>query len=123
MSPEFGESVFKVLLSIANIYSYSFCDSIYCIWYFIATRWDELNEFIHNAGLKLIFAFNAFQRKNDVWDPTNAELLMNYSSKKHYDIAGWELGNGMTYMSNVKVRCVFSELASDTESNVTRHPA
>ncbi|XP_071096505.1 heparanase-like [Haliotis cracherodii] len=58
-----------------------------------ATRWDELNEFIHNAGLKLIFAFNAFQRKNDVWDPTNAELLMNYSSQKHYDIAGWELGN------------------------------
>ena len=33
-------------------------------------------------------------RDGPVWDPRNAEDLLNYTTKNGYRIAGWELGNG-----------------------------
>ncbi|XP_067660985.1 heparanase-like [Haliotis asinina] len=78
------------------------------------TRWKELNEFIQNAGLKLIFAFNALLRNNDLWDPSNAQLLMNYSSQRHYDIAGWELGNEPDlYVRNGRINVTGAMMGAD----------
>jgi heparanase 1 len=59
-----------------------------------AKQWDELNQFVETVGWDLIFDLNSLFRKNGLWLPDNAKLLMDYTSQKGYKIAGWELGNG-----------------------------
>lgn len=58
-----------------------------------ARQWDELNQFVETVGWDLIFDLNSLFRKNGLWLPDNAKLLMDYTSQKGYKIAGWELGN------------------------------
>ena len=41
-----------------------------------------------------MFDLNSLLRNGDKWNPTNAYKLMEYTVKKGYPIAGWELGNG-----------------------------
>ncbi|XP_063281413.1 heparanase [Pelobates fuscus] len=54
---------------------------------------DLLYRFANCSGLHLIFGLNALLRKeNDVWNSTNAKLLIDYCSSKNYNLS-WELGN------------------------------
>ena len=57
-------------------------------------QWDELNVFVNKAEWKLIFGLNNLLRQpNGEWDSSNAELLIDYTMMKGYEVA-WELGNG-----------------------------
>ncbi|KAK3095603.1 hypothetical protein FSP39_016578, partial [Pinctada imbricata] len=55
--------------------------------------WDNLHTFIQTVGWDLIFDLNALQRNGKVWDPQNAISLIEYTKRKNYKVAGWELGN------------------------------
>ncbi|XP_048250585.1 heparanase-like isoform X1 [Haliotis rufescens] len=55
--------------------------------------WDEINAFTSLVGWDLIFGLNVLERRDGQWDPTNAELFLNYTSKKGYQLYGLELGN------------------------------
>ncbi|XP_052773715.1 heparanase-like isoform X2 [Mya arenaria] len=54
---------------------------------------DEIHQFVTSVSWDLIFDLNVLLRTNDHWNPTNAMELMNYTIKKGYKMAGWELGN------------------------------
>jgi heparanase 1 len=56
-------------------------------------QWDQLNIFVSKVGWSLIFDLNSLLRKNGNRSPENARLLLNYSTRRGYKIAGWELGN------------------------------
>lgn len=58
------------------------------------TQWDSLTTFLEKVGWDLTFDFNLFKRRRGMWDPTNAEQLLNYSASKNIRISGFELGNG-----------------------------
>ena len=61
------------------------------------SQWDKLNHFAEDVGWDFIFGLNALKRRSDgSWDPTNAELLINYTRQQGYAVA-WELGNGENY--------------------------
>jgi hypothetical protein len=77
-------------------------ESNYCYGSFYLTqdRWDRILEFSNATGLRLIFGLNScFQRGYaktvPPWDPSNAEMLMNYTKHHRFggQVAGWELGN------------------------------
>ena len=60
------------------------------------SQWDAVNQFVNTVGWKLVFGLNEAMRDpwpHGEWDSTNAELLIDYTMKKGYQIA-WELGNG-----------------------------
>ncbi|XP_055956296.1 hyaluronoglucuronidase [Patella vulgata] len=59
--------------------------------------WDQLNRLTREAGWDLIFGLNLRMRKNGHWDPKNALKLFQYTIKKGYHVAGWELGNEPEY--------------------------
>ena len=60
-------------------------------------QFDAINDFVDEVGWRLIFGFNQLLRQsNGQWDSSNAELLIDYSMKKGYEVA-WELGNGILY--------------------------
>jgi len=54
---------------------------------------DKLNRFVAKVGWSIIFDLNSLLRKNGNWSPENAQLLLNYSTRRGYKIAGWKLGN------------------------------
>lgn len=58
-------------------------------------QFDTLNKFVSLSGWNMIFGLNQLllQDATQVWDSSNAELLIRYCMKKGYNIA-WELGNG-----------------------------
>uniref|UniRef100_A0A0B7BB74 Beta-glucuronidase C-terminal domain-containing protein n=1 Tax=Arion vulgaris TaxID=1028688 RepID=A0A0B7BB74_9EUPU len=56
-------------------------------------QWELIMKFIKNVGWDLMYDFNQFIRKDGLWDPTNAELLLNYSSARGIRIPYFELGN------------------------------
>ncbi|WAR21373.1 HPSE-like protein [Mya arenaria] len=58
-----------------------------------AEFFDEIHQFVTSVSWDLIFDLNVLLRTNDHWNPTNAMELMNYTIKKGYKMAGWELGN------------------------------
>ncbi|XP_013383152.1 heparanase isoform X2 [Lingula anatina] len=56
-------------------------------------EWDLLNKFSSAVDFSLLFDFNVLLRTpNDQWDPSNAKLLLDYSSKRGYKLH-FELGN------------------------------
>ena len=58
------------------------------------SQWDGINRFTNEVGWTLIFGLNQLLRtSNGEWDSSNAELLIDYTMKKGYQVA-WELGNG-----------------------------
>ena len=59
-----------------------------------AELYGELISFVDAAGFKLIFDLNSLLRIGEKWNTTNAYELLEYTVKKSYPIAGWELGNG-----------------------------
>ncbi|XP_048250533.1 heparanase-like isoform X1 [Haliotis rufescens] len=80
----------------------------------LAEDWDILNKFVHNTGVKLIFDLNILLRKQGKWDPSNAELLLKYSSQKGYHIAGFELGNEPNvFHHNANITLSDAQLAND----------
>lgn len=58
------------------------------------TSWDSIHRFTQKVGWTLIFDLNSLYRTDCVWNSSNAEVLIKYSIKKNYSMAGWELGNG-----------------------------
>ena len=61
-----------------------------------AKTWDEIHQFVQEAKFDIIFDLNVLKRtKDDKWNSTNARELMNYTQRKGYRMAGWELGNGI----------------------------
>jgi heparanase len=59
-------------------------------------RWDEVNHFAQDLGLRLVFTLNAGPSARDReggWDPQNARELMSYSAARGYPVDVWELGN------------------------------
>ena len=62
-------------------------------------QWDELNQFVELVKWDMIFDLNSLRRKDGQWLPDQAKELMDYTSKKGYKLAGWELGNGGVYFS------------------------
>ena len=58
------------------------------------SQWDGINRFANEVGWTLIFGLNQLLRTpGGEWDSSNAELLIDYTMKKGYQVA-WELGNG-----------------------------
>ena len=56
--------------------------------------YEELYRFVTSAEFDLVFDLNEMLRDGQRWYPGNAHKLMEYTVKKGYQIAGWELGNG-----------------------------
>jgi heparanase 1 len=56
-------------------------------------HWDIVTDFISNVGWDLLFDFNVLLWKDGLWDPSNAELLLNYSAARGVDIPYFQLGN------------------------------
>ncbi|XP_050236239.1 heparanase-like protein 2 isoform X2 [Mercurialis annua] len=66
-------------------------------------RWDQLNAFFNQTGVKLTFSLNALigkKKANDgtinwvgKWDSNNARDLIKYTISKGYNIDSYELGN------------------------------
>ncbi|XP_067659200.1 heparanase-like [Haliotis asinina] len=61
--------------------------------YLSARLWDEINAFTANVGWDVIFGLNVLERRDGQWDPANAEVFLDYTSKKGYKLYGLELGN------------------------------
>ena len=80
----------KRTLAIGLIYSVKFFSS----HNLAATDWDDINRFAADVGWDIVFDLSMLFRNGTAWDSTNAQALMNYTKKKGYQIAGWELGNG-----------------------------
>ncbi|BFZ23698.1 hypothetical protein BsWGS_26736 [Bradybaena similaris] len=55
--------------------------------------WDILTTFLAKVGWDLMFDFNLFRWKDGLWDPSNADLLLNYSSQRGIKIPYFQLGN------------------------------
>ncbi|XP_069781955.1 heparanase isoform X2 [Narcine bancroftii] len=53
---------------------------------------DMLYNFANSSGLHLIYSLNALLRKNNAWDSSNAQMLLQYCASKQYNMS-WELGN------------------------------
>ena len=56
--------------------------------------WDNINNFASDVGWDLLFDLNMLLRNGAEWDSTNAETLFQYTNKKGYRVAGWEMGSG-----------------------------
>ncbi|CAG5132598.1 unnamed protein product [Candidula unifasciata] len=56
-------------------------------------QWDKLTAFVKTVGWNLIFDFNVFLRRNGVWDPANADKLLNYSVSRGVQFIAFQLGN------------------------------
>ncbi|XP_054823516.1 heparanase-like protein 1 [Prosopis cineraria] len=89
-----------------------------------STRWDQINNFVNNTGVKLTFGLNALmgkkkaqQDQEDIlwegeWDASNAASLMAYTVFKGYKIDSYELGNELCG-SGVSVRIESIPYAKD----------
>ena len=63
-------------------------------FYMSTHEWDLVNKFALQVRWIHIFGFNVQLRNGSKWDPTNAELLLDYSIKKNYNKnLNFELGN------------------------------
>ena len=60
------------------------------------TRWDAVNTFVRDAGLKLVFGLSFFARTSGIWDSANALNFVQYTARKWAsNIHGFELGEEM----------------------------
>ena len=76
--------------------------------------WKRLQYFVSEAGWDLIFDFNEFQRRGDLWDPDNARELLAFSQGQNYSIPCFQLGNEPnSYSHNFNFSIPGSRLASD----------
>ncbi|XP_072020825.1 heparanase-like [Amphiura filiformis] len=76
--------------------------------------WDKINTFASDVGWDVLFDLNMLLRRGSKWDSTNAELLMQYTKKKGFQIAGWQLGNEPNHIkhhSNITISA--DQLAKD----------
>ncbi|CAG5116818.1 unnamed protein product [Candidula unifasciata] len=89
-------------------------------------HWDILNTFIEKVGWNLMFDFNLFKWKGDLWDPSNAELLLNYSSERGIKIPYFQLGNEPnSYRHNFNLTVSPQILAEDyriLKSLISKYP-
>ena len=59
-----------------------------------ANTFDLIYEFVKSANSQLVFDVKSLKKKNSelLWDPENARLLLDYVSRKKYNVI-WEVGN------------------------------
>ena len=62
--------------------------------YLTGGQWDNMTVFCDRVGWDIMFDLNLFYWKNGYWDPTNADLLLKYSSARGVKIPAFQLGNG-----------------------------
>ncbi|XP_055865224.1 heparanase-like isoform X1 [Biomphalaria glabrata] len=55
--------------------------------------WRNMTHFFQYVGWDVIFDFNLFLRKKDLWDPSNASSLLSFSEMNGINIAAFQLGN------------------------------
>lgn len=78
------------------------------------TSWDSIHRFTQKVGWTLIFDLNSLYRTDGVWNSSNAEVLIKYSIKKNYSMAGWELGNEPgEYLRKFGVHLTVQQLVKD----------
>lgn len=80
-------------------------------WCLTMQRWDELNAFAGETGLKIIYGLSGFHgqggkhavggwKQSRPWDPTNVKALLKYSADKKFvergTLMGFEMGNEIT---------------------------
>jgi len=79
--------------------------------------WDNVNAFASAVGdLQLVFGLNGGPgpREDLQWTSANAEVLVNYTTKNGFPVAGWELGNEPNlYLFNFKEYISGEQLAAD----------
>jgi heparanase 1 len=66
------------------------------LWTLTRQRWDEVNGFARDLGLRVMFTLNAGPSARDAdgrWEPDNARALVAYSQQRGYPVDVWELGN------------------------------
>ncbi|HVR63636.1 MAG TPA: hypothetical protein VMU50_17165 [Polyangia bacterium] len=65
-------------------------------WVLTRSRWDEVNAFARDVGVRLMFTLNAGPSARDgdgAWDPANARALVRYTRDHDFPVDVWELGN------------------------------
>ncbi|XP_048466733.1 heparanase [Rhincodon typus] len=76
---------------------------------------DILYSFANCSGLHLIFGLNALLRKNQAWDSSNAQKLLQYCALRKYDMS-WELGNEPnSFRKKAHIKIHGSQLGQDFE--------
>lgn len=58
-------------------------------------RWDAVNAFAEDAGLRLVFGVSYFTDANREWASDNVAALLNYTAAKNHSLYGIELGEEM----------------------------
>ncbi|PKA63059.1 Heparanase-like protein 3 [Apostasia shenzhenica] len=87
------------------------------------SRWDQLNEFIQNAGAKYIFGLNALNGRVTMpdgslggpWNHANAASLIRYTANKGYNYPAWSCGNELSG-KGWKARINVAQYASDVKT-------
>uniref|UniRef100_A0A0B7A307 Heparanase n=1 Tax=Arion vulgaris TaxID=1028688 RepID=A0A0B7A307_9EUPU len=78
------------------------------------SQWSSLNTFIEEVGWDLLYDVNLFKWNDGMWDPTNLELLLDYSSESGFKIPYFQLGNEPnTYPHNFNVTIPPETLTAD----------
>ncbi|XP_078588333.1 heparanase-like isoform X1 [Branchiostoma floridae x Branchiostoma japonicum] len=68
-------------------------------------EWDHLNSFTRCVGYDFIFGLNVLLRNGSLWDPSNAQLLLNYTAARGFKV-NWELGNEPNHLQKISNRTV-----------------
>ncbi|XP_059145604.1 heparanase-like [Physella acuta] len=56
-------------------------------------EWENMTQFFDLVGWDIIFDFNLFKWKDGLWDPSNAETLLQYSAARGIRLPCFQLGN------------------------------
>lgn len=90
--------------------------------------WDAINNFAQKAGVHLFYTVNAGPQVRDgdhTWNSTNFEKLLQYSEKKGYKLAAFELGNELNaywFFHGFKNRVTLKQYIKDYKAfrNITK---
>jgi heparanase 1 len=82
-------------------------------------EWDAVHEFAGALGYRVMFVLNAGpgpRAADRHWLPDNARTLLEYTRKRGYDVALWELGNEVNafpFIHGLSFKITGSEFAKD----------
>ncbi|CAL1539023.1 unnamed protein product [Lymnaea stagnalis] len=77
-------------------------------------QWDNMTSFFKWVRWDLMFDFNVFLRRDGVWDPVNAQTLLDYSAARGIEIPAFQLGNEPNaFLHNFNISILPPSLARD----------